>query len=387
MTSDSPIFVVIICLIASLTAYIIQRIAKPMPTTASRNVTIDGLRGLLALGVFIHHSNLWNQFLVVGLWEKSRTNIYNQFGNIRVAMFFMITSFLFISKLLNTKEGGFNFHHFLISRIYRLVPMYYFSMALIVILLLFVTKWQLNTSIFEQIQSIFYWGSFAAFKHPLINNYPLTNLCTGALWTMAYEWLFYFSMPLIALFIFKKTKPQYTLMSVVFILLFLRFHTFVIYYVYEFIGGGLIALLINKTKFNTKIKEIVGSILVIGCLVLFFRYDNARNIKCIALLTIIFGLVATGTSLFGLFNIKQLHFIGKMSYSIYLLHSVMLFTVFYYGVGFEEAKTLSSTSFCLIIFCLTPVLMTISYLTYRFIERPFMDKSKAFIQKKRGKIY
>ncbi len=381
MTSSSPIFVVIICLIASLTAYIIQKIAKPSPTTTSRNATIDGMRGLLALGVFIHHSNLWNQFLTDGLWEKSRSNIYNQFGNIRVAMFFMITSFLFISKLLRDKEGVFNFQYFLISRIYRLMPMYYFSLALIVILILFVTKWQLNTSIFEQLQSIAYWGTFAAFKHPLINNYPLTNLCTGALWTMAYEWLFYFSMPLIALFIFKKTKPVYILMAVVFILLFLRFHTFVVYYVYEFIGGGLIAFLIHKTNLkinlNTKLKEITGSILLIGCLLLFLRYDNARNIKCIFLLTVVFGLVATGTSLFGLFNIKQLHFIGKMSYSIYLLHSVMLFAIFYYGVGFEQSKTLSSTSFCIIIFCLTPILMTISYLTYRFIEKPFMDKSKA----------
>ena len=385
MTSSSPIFVVIICLIASLTAYLIQKIVKPLPTTASRNSTIDGMRGLLALGVFIHHSNLWNQFLTEGLWEKSRSNIYNQFGNIRVGMFFMITSFLFISKLLKDKDGGFNFQHFLISRMYRLMPMYYFSLALIVILILFVTKWQLNTSIFEQLQSIFYWSTFAAFKHPLINNYPLTNLCTGALWTMAYEWLFYFSMPLIALFIFKKTKPVYTLIGVVFILLFLSFHTFVIYYAYEFIGGGLVAYLMYKIKLfinpNPKLKERISSGLLIACLLLFLRYDNARNLKCIFLLTIIFGLVARGTSLFGLFNIKQLHFIGKMSYSIYLLHSVMLFVVFYYGVGFEEAKTLSSTSFCIIIFCLTPILMTLSYLTYTFIEKPFMDKSKAIKDK------
>ena len=386
MTSSSPIFVVIICLIASLTAYIIQKIVKPLlPTIASRNATIDGMRGLLALGVFIHHSNLWNQFLTDGLWEKSRSNIYYQFGNIRVAMFFMITSFLFISKLLDEREKDFDFKKFMLSRLYRLVPMYLFSLAIIFLLLFSVTKWQLNTSILEQLQSIFYWATFAAFKHPLINNYPLTNLCTGALWTMAYEWLFYFSMPLIALFIFKNTRPIYTLIGVVFILLFLRFHTFVVYYVYEFIGGGLIAYLMWKIKLfinqNSKLKEIVSSGLLIACLLLFLRYDNARNLKCIFLLTIIFGLVAGGASLFGLFNIKQLHFIGKMSYSIYLLHSVMLFAVFYFGVGFEQAKTMSPTSFCIIIFCLTPILMTLSYLTYTFIEKPFMDKSKAIKDK------
>ncbi len=378
MTSGSPIFVVIICLIASLTAYIIQKIEKPLPTTTSRNTTIDGLRGLLALGVFIHHSNLWNQFLTEGLWEKSKSNIYNQFGSIRVAMFFMITSFLFISKLLNDKEGGFNFQHFLISRAYRLMPMYLFSLVLIFILIFSVSKWQLNTSIFEQLQSIFYWSTFAAFKHPLINNYPLTNLCTGALWTMAYEWLFYFSMPLIALFLFKHTKPIYKLFGVMFLLLFLRFHTLVIYYIFEFIGGSLVAILFEYTKIKDKLKDSYGSVIWIICLLLFLRYNDARNMKCIILLTIMFGLVAAGTSLFGLFNVKQLHFIGKMSYSIYLLHSILLFSVCYYGIGFSSFHTsLSDNSFCLLIFFLTPLLITISYLGYRFIERPFMDKSKS----------
>src|ERR1035437_3929118 len=132
MNPLNPFFAVIIYLTAFLTAYIIKINYKITPLKG-RYETIDGMRGFLALGVFIHHAAIWHQYLQTGWWDNPKSNLYAHFGQTSVQLFFMITSFLFISKLLNTNKKAFNWNNFFLSRIFRLVPLYFFSIALIFI--------------------------------------------------------------------------------------------------------------------------------------------------------------------------------------------------------------------------------------------------------------
>ena len=41
-----------------------------------RFISIDGLRGYLALGVFIHHAAVWYFYLKKGVWEPPPSNFY-----------------------------------------------------------------------------------------------------------------------------------------------------------------------------------------------------------------------------------------------------------------------------------------------------------------------
>src|SRR5688500_16089594 len=70
------------------------------PGTAVRYGTLDGLRGFLALSVFTFHLVLTRDFLVTGEWEPPRSRFYSFLGPLGVSLFFMITGFLFWSKLL-----------------------------------------------------------------------------------------------------------------------------------------------------------------------------------------------------------------------------------------------------------------------------------------------
>ena len=74
----------------------------------SRNASIDGMRGLLALFVFLHHACIWYFSLSTGQWKIPPSYFYTHLGQSSVALFFMITAFLFSNKLLDAscKTGG-----------------------------------------------------------------------------------------------------------------------------------------------------------------------------------------------------------------------------------------------------------------------------------------
>ncbi|WP_419760663.1 acyltransferase family protein [Acidisoma sp.] len=67
----------------------------PPTTTRARVQTIDGLRGFLAIGVFIHHSVIYHQYLLTGRWDVPPSVFYTNIGKAGVTVFFMITGYLF----------------------------------------------------------------------------------------------------------------------------------------------------------------------------------------------------------------------------------------------------------------------------------------------------
>lgn len=71
------------------------------PPEQGRFASIDGLRGYLAFFVFLHHSAIWYFCLRTGQWKVPPSNLYTHFGQSSVAMFFMITGFLFSLKLID----------------------------------------------------------------------------------------------------------------------------------------------------------------------------------------------------------------------------------------------------------------------------------------------
>jgi peptidoglycan/LPS O-acetylase OafA/YrhL len=85
-----------------------------------------------------------------------------------------------------------------------------------------------------------------------------------------------------------------------------------------------------------------------------------------------FVLIAAGTTLFGFLRLAALRLLGDMSYSIYLLHGLLLYCVFVIVIGKEAAREMSVVGYWSVAAVCTPVLVTLCYCTYRFIELPGM---------------
>ena len=375
----------IIYLIAFLTAYLI-RLRFKLEFTTARFETIDGLRGFLGLGVFIHHAAVWYRHNTSGVWEGPSSFVLIHFGQTSVTFFFMITGFLFINKLLNQRHSDFDWRAFFISRVFRLAPMYYVSLLCIVLVILFSSNWQWHASPEELISSFVNWIFFTIYNNPLINGYWVVIINAGVEWSLPYEWLFYFSLPLIGLFILRiRPALLYLLLGLAFIIFFYQVHEVVPYYIYAFIGGGIAPLLLKYTSLKNWAKTRYASLLILLCLVLIVQFQTARNPFCILLITLAFTLIAMGNSLFGLLKNANFRFLGDMSYSTYLLHGILLYSTFRLFFTTEVSQTFSLYQYLAIIFCLTPILVLISFVGFKFIEQPFMALGKRLGKMKSAK--
>ena len=100
MSATSPFGALGALAIAVLTVSLLQR-RFGEPTEARRFSTLDGLRGYAAFLVYLSHGAAWYVFARTGVWAAPATRLYAHFGRSSVAIFFMITGFLFWSKLID----------------------------------------------------------------------------------------------------------------------------------------------------------------------------------------------------------------------------------------------------------------------------------------------
>jgi peptidoglycan/LPS O-acetylase OafA/YrhL len=99
---------------------------------------------------------------------------------------------------------------------------------------------------------------------------------------------------------------------------------------------------------------------------------TAESLPGIFLLSLGFIIIACGNNIFGILSWPASRMLGEMTYSIYLLHGMILFLTFRYVIGLDRAAELSYTTHWLVILLCVPVLVAVSYSTFRVIEAPGM---------------
>jgi peptidoglycan/LPS O-acetylase OafA/YrhL len=67
--------------------------------------------------------------------------------------------------------------------------------------------------------------------------------------------------------------------------------------------------------------------------------------------------------------------LGEFAYGIYLMHGVILFVTFNFIFSLTYIKSLSAFGYWSIVLMITPILIVVCSLIYKFIEYPAMQKS------------
>lgn len=373
MNIDSYFFILICYAAIFISSIIISKLIK-FQTLSNRFETIDGFRGLLASGVFIHHSIVWYNYLHHGKWEIPQNNLAIHLGESSVAFFFMITSFLFVNKLLNSKEQNNSFwKNILLSRIFRLTPLYFSVITLVILLILLIDNFIIKSSYYLFIIKCIKWYTFTIFGNPVINDfYDISLMTSGVTWSLPYEWLFYFSLPLISLFITRKFNVIAIIISLIFIFIYTRYNSIIFTHIYSFIGGIIPALIL---RYNSKINLDKNwiSIVVISLIVFAFSFNSSNeNYISKTLLIIVFTLIVLKNSVFGILKTSFLKYLGEVSYSTYLLHGLMIYIVFCL-IGFDNIKNYSNNTYIILFIILSVCVVIISSIGYYFIEKPFIN--------------
>lgn len=338
--------------------------------------------------VFLHHSVIWYYFLRTQQWDSPPSRLYNHFGITSVVLFFMITSFLFFSKLIEAYAGDFDWLKLYVSRVLRIYPLYIVALfvffAVAAGIAHFTAPMPIETLCLELVKWLFFLKTFSSQVSEGL-------LMLGVVWSLTFEWLFYFSLGLIGPVFFRIRSSFLTL--VVTGLFFLLF-AYILYGYYHqgiwimlrpFLSGVLAAFVVR----NEKVRKIGSSVwltpvwLVLLFIALHF-YSAVFDLLPLLCMTIFFIAICCGNSLFGLLTSRACCLLGQISYSIYLLHGLLLFITFRFILGFPGAAQLSPLAHWGVISACCVGVVSICSLTYYFIERPCMKSASGVTKRMRG---
>jgi len=206
-------------------------------------------------------------------------------------------------------------------------------------------------------------------------------------WTLRYEWIFYCSLPFLGWF----TKGKLRLLLIIsfaaaisFAINHLHFvgnahalanivETYAHFLAYTFSAGMLVASIPVSEKLRKIACGKIASFLSIATLltVIFFIPPEFGWIESSCLL-MPFALICWGNNWFGFLSSASLRFLGRISYSVYLLH-ILVITIGLKITGlFTNINTLSAISYWMLISIYGVFAIFISAFSYQWFESPFL---------------
>lgn len=314
---------------------------------------------------------------------------YRPFGNYFISggygvdLFFMLSGFLIYTS---TKDGG-NYKEFAVKRFFRIYPLYwvvFFCFSLFGAICL--SKNYTFKYLFQNFLML-----------PWSASLTTRSLVVGVAWSTVFELYFYF---VICLFLFLKIEKKYVIFTLLLIPLLLK------------INRSL--SVVEMPSSSDFIISIIGSIkiipFIIGALIGHFNQKNLKLVDYIlfeiriylfAFFNLFFVIIScteyypfkSFLTCFLLFltwlyidNIIKINYnsfisrfllkIGDISFSIYLIHTlVILILIDFFFV---------SNIFYLTFFSYF-ISVSLSFITYKYIEMPFMNYAKNFVMSKKLK--
>lgn len=341
---------------------------------------IDTLRGVAVTSVVLYHF-----YVLLDLSTLPSFKYIHALGQLGVSLFFIISGYLIYRSIEQaiTQQGiKTGIKHYTIHRLLRILPAYYFNLMIVIILAYFIFNaiegWSVNF-IVKQILSHLTFTSFFLYKDAGFE-------INGAYWTLSIEMLWYILAPFLFLYI-KTNKTLFILFVFSFIylvcidfgLLTWLFHLnqhdssyLTLLYFYSFqLPGQLFyfisGILIYKTiKHSITFHYLIYYIIVPIILLVFIYLSNQTFYYASFTLQNLF-ILFTVSSLFILFhqyhvrNLVVLAWIGEISYSLYLWHMPLLYSIKKYLLPSEYPWWIIISIFILSLF-------TISSLSYYYIE-------------------
>jgi len=342
---------------------------------------IDGLRGYMAFFVFLHHSCIWYFFTHGYSWSLPPSIIYTHFGPTSVFIFFMITSFLFFSKLLQARSGTIDWLKLYVSRGLRILPLYGAAVFILALIVGIISHFELREPATNVLWEILQWLVYI--KANINGVFPTWLIIAGVVWSLPYEWLFYFTLPLLGLFLNVKASLLTLIFSITGLLFFLwliiQSHSSDgMSWMNPFLGGIAAAFFARHERAKELVSGPMASFCILVLLVVAVGwFPNAHAPVATLLLIISFIGMACGNSLFGLLTHPLSRILGQISYSVYLLHGIILFVVFNWILGFEKAGKFSPLEHWTVITISSIAVVLVCSVTYRFIERPALKAAPA----------
>jgi peptidoglycan/LPS O-acetylase OafA/YrhL len=341
------------------------------PHDKRRYAPIEGLRGYLAFFVFLHHACIWYFYLRTDQWHVPPSSLYTYLGRGSVALFFMITGFLYFSRLIDGRTRRIEWGRLFISRFLRIVPLYLFLIFLLLLVVAYVSHGMLNEPFPKLLNGIARWVGFTIFGTPDLNSVKHTpTIVSDVTWPLPYLLFFYFSLPLVALIVGAIPPIRYIALGIASVIGLILWHP-QIYHLLSLSGGVVASLLVRYEPFRKFALRRMSSCISLGCISIAVASDpSAHGVVPLCLLLTAFAIIACGNDMFGVLVLPASRLLGELSYSIYLLHGIILYVTFNFVVSVNVSRAFSPIEHWLLVGSIIPILLCLCFITFCFIENP-----------------
>lgn len=337
----------------------------PEPIKLSYRKDIDGLRAVSVLAVILYHMG------------------YLKFGYLGVDVFFVISGFLITNILYTSLENQspsiLNFYN---RRIRRIVPLVLvINLVALILGLLLMLPYDLDKLVQSIIATNFFGNNILELfttndYWQVANEYsPLMHT-----WSLGIEEQFYLFYP----FIFLLFKGRFSKLLLPFLvvatlisltLFFIGHDTSQKFYLlhfrfFELSLGGILSIMLMKFKIPKAWTILLVLAFIISVVLSVFANQESFLIISVVILTLaLLHINSNGTVQFlkPLLENKMMVLIGKMSFSLYMWHQLLLAFIRY---GYIDQLLWWH---CVIIGF---IIFALSFLTYQWVEGPFRDINK-----------
>ncbi|MGY4752369.1 acyltransferase family protein [Pannonibacter sp. Q-1] len=310
---------------------------------------LDGLRGIAALLVFMIHAGGW------GLRELgSIGNSIADHGKYGVTIFFVVSAYSLCLSIQSSAVMNLRFWAgFYVRRLFRIMPLYLLALAVYI---------QLGGG-------VDYFGIDSIISHVFLLNIFMpwyANDIISVEWSIAVEMAFYLVFPLFYvisqrrldfIFIFIVLFSLYPIRDLVYMSIGDNYFKYRAYTLFWYLHIFLLGIVAYTLKLQTDWGKLVSSYAdpAIAALLIALLVLGESNLSVLAFGAITFLVLMrcrTDCLLRRILSGRLIVFAGGISFSIYLWHilGIRLFGPFW----------------------AVPATIGLSYLTYRFVERPFM---------------
>lgn len=340
----------------------------------------------------MHHSFCTRVWYTKGVWNGDGNRVFSQAGWAAVTLFFFITGFLFWTKLM--REPRIPFWGHLRSRLLRLGPAYWAAIAVMLLVVAAKTDWQLQVTPRELARSVGDWLFFTLSGRGDINGLAHTpNIIANVPWTLALEWVFYLLVPLVGWFASGIFRTALFLGLAYVALRLLMFEPLIplipdklrylaVHSAYHltrtFAAGIVVAIVLPRLQRRLApldFKHPIFSFISLGgVLGVMMWVDPVFAFRESIPLLIPFALIVLGNDWFGILDSRPAQFLGRISYSIYLLHALVLHLVFLAVNRSFAVGEIPVAVYWLAIAALGGVVIAISAFWHRWLEAPFMSR-------------
>jgi peptidoglycan/LPS O-acetylase OafA/YrhL len=346
--------------------------------------------------VLFHHAMVSYFYFQTGKWVTPASRFYAFLGSAPVTLFFFMSGFLFWSKCM-ARNGIGGYGSFLVARVRRLVPAYYVSVGVVLLIVFVSTHFELavppKTFAGEVMGLLMFIPTFSVngFQQALYVN-------AGVVWTLMFEIAFYLLLPILFL-IFKGYRVFIYIALAASISWVLARRGVVFPFDPPTRPTGPLIILLLDSFFGLGFGlGMVVAFLYARCppqwrqvlqqrrwtpIPLFFlaapvllKVDYYAPTEFL-LLIIVFVFVVAGNDFFGLLSSPAVFLLGTISYSFYITHGIVLFVLSHLLNRWVQIRTLSPLRYWSFIGVVAVTATCFATLLYWTVERRFMRRSSA----------